>query len=110
MYIGAGVVRVESLLARKTRFFPLSTQIDAFKITAFELINGSTQNGNRVVVPRWPSWLSHGNRFGQFAFSYTIHPRLLDRANYVCLLCAVIFFADFVSGKGGHGKSNKGCE
>ena len=110
MYIGAGVVRVESSLARKTRFFPLSTQIDAFKIAAFELINGSTQKCNRVVVLLWPSWFSRGNRFGQFAFSYTIHPRRLDRANYVCLLCAVIFFADFVSGKGGRGKGNKGCK
>lgn len=101
MYIGADVVRVESLLARKTRFFPLSTQIDVFKIMAFELINASTQNGNRVVVLRWPSWLSRGNRFGQFAFFHTIHPRRLDRANHVCLICAVIFFADFFSGKGG---------
>lgn len=110
MYIGADVVRVESLLARKTRLFPLSIQIDAFKITAFELINASTQNGNRVVVLRWPSWLGLGNHFGQFAFSYTIHPRRLDRANYVCLICAVIFFADFVSGKGGGCRGQQGLQ
>ena len=50
MYIGAGVVRVESSLARKTRFFPLSANISGFQIAAFELIDWAAQNRNRVVV------------------------------------------------------------